>query len=185
MQALLKQLDLRQFQLLLAGIGTVLMAMAIVFAVVPPVNQYRTAAKTVAVLEEVSREGGELEVLLGQHGDGIEELKRKLHGDMANLPPKQVESYIIGKLQRISWGNDIELVSVAPAPGEKVQIFQETLFRVRLSGRYGDLYRWLSEARSELGFVVVKEFGLQRQDRADDDPLLLADLSLASYRAER
>lgn len=102
---------------------------------------------------------------------------------MANLPVRQVEAYIIGRLQRVSWNNDVELVSVEPATGERVQIFQEMLFNVRLVGQYDDLYRWLWETRTDLGYVVVKEYGLTRQDNDDEEPLLVADLSLASYRA--
>ena len=84
----------------------------------------------------------------------------------------------------MSWANDVELVSVEPAMGERVQIFRETLFKVRLIGEYSDLYRWLWEARSELGFVVVKEYELSRRDNDDETPRLLADVSLATYRAE-
>ena len=102
---------------------------------------------------------------------------------MANLPVKQVEAYIIGRLQRISWNNDVELVSVEPSTGDRVQIFQEILFNVQLVGEYEDLYAWLWEARSDLGYVVVKEYGLTRHNSDDREPLLAADLSLASYRA--
>ena len=62
-------------------------------------------------------------------------------------------------------------------------MFQEMLFKVQLVGQYRDLYRWLWDAREDLGYVVVKEYALRRQDSADDQPQLLADLSLASYRA--
>ena len=116
--------------------------------------------------------------------EGLENLKYRLHGDMANLPVREVEAYIVGRLQRISWNNDVELVSVEPAAGERVQVFQEILFNVQLVGEYEVLYHWLWEARNELGFVVVKEYGLVRRDQVDDNPRLLADLSLASYRSE-
>ena len=102
---------------------------------------------------------------------------------MANLPVRQVEAYIIGRLQRVSWNNNVELVSVEPAIGDRVQMFQEMLFNVQLVGQYGDLYRWLWETRDDLGYVVVKEYALRRQDNVDDEPQLIADLSLASYRA--
>ena len=69
--------------------------------------------------------------------------------------------------------------------GERVQIFQEMLFNVRLVGQYDDLYRWLWETRNDLGYVVVKEYNLERHDKDDDEPLLAATLSLASYRAVR
>ena len=113
----------------------------------------------------------------------LDELRYRLYGDMANLPVKQVEAYIIGRLQKISWNNGVELVSVEPSTGDRVQIFQEMLFNVQLVGGYDDLYAWLWEARNDLGYVVVKEYALTRSNRDDAEPLLLADLSLASYRA--
>ena len=135
------------------------------------------------MLEEAAQDGAELEQHLQEQHVRIQELQYLLHGDMANLPVRQIEAYIIGRLQRVSWNNDVELVSVEPSMGERVQIFQEMLFNVQLVGHYDDLYRWLWEARNDLGYVVVKEYGLTRQDNDDEEPLLVADLSLASYRA--
>ncbi len=103
---------------------------------------------------------------------------------MANLPLKQVESYVIGKLQKISWRNDVDLVSVRPATGERVQIFDEVLFNIELIGEYDDIYRWLWDAKNELGFVVVKEYAMRRRDNIDDNPRLLTTVSLASYRTQ-
>jgi hypothetical protein len=104
---------------------------------------------------------------------------------MANLPLKQVESYVIGRLQKISWRNDVDLVSVEPALGQQVQIFSEMLFNIELIGEYDDIYRWLWDAKNELGFVVVKEYAMSRRDNVDDNPKLLAEVSLASYRAKQ
>ena len=139
--------------------------------------------KEIQLLEATARDGRELELQLEQQHESIAELRYQLDGDMANLPVRQVEAYIIGRLQRVSWDNDVELLSVEPASGERIQIFQELLFNVQLAGRYEDLYRWLLEMREDLGFVVVKEYQLSRADNEDDDPKLLANLSLASYRA--
>jgi len=183
MQDLLKKISLREFRLLLAGFGAIITCASLAFLVVPGAKTYRAASKEVAVLEQASRDGSQLETHLREQRQKIQDLNYRLHGDMANMPVRQVESYIIGRLQRISWGNDIELVSVEPAMGERVEIFQEMIFNVQLSGRYVDLYSWLWEARNDLGFVVVKEYGLARRDDDDEQPLLLADLSLASYRA--
>ena len=61
-------------------------------------------------------------------------------------------------------------------------MFQELLFNVELVGTYNDLYQWLWDVRNELGYVVVKEYSLTRQDDVDDEPALSARLSLASYR---
>ena len=183
MQDLLKKVSLREFRILLLGVGAIATSATVAYFVVPNVKAYLAASKEVTLLRNAAQDGSELEAHLQDQYQKIQALDYRLHGDMANMPVRQVESYIIGRLQRISWGNDIELVSVEPSLGERIEIFQEMVFNVELSGQYEDLYHWLWEARNELGFVVVKEYALSRRDDHDEEPLLLAELSLASYRA--
>ena len=183
MQELLQRVGLRELRLLLLGIGAVVTVAVTTGFVVPKAKALNVANREVTVLEEAAVDGAELDRHLQVQYESIEALKYQLHGDMANLPARQAEAYIIGQLQRISWNNDVELVSVEPAAGERVQIFQEMLFNVQLTGQYVDLYHWLWDARDDLGFVVVKEYRLTRQDNEDTTPILIADLSLASYRA--
>lgn len=183
MQDYLKKLSLREVRLMMLGVGSIVTALVAMSLLIPNAKALRVANEEVRMLNAAAQDGAELDQRLEDRYAEIEELKYRLHGDMANLPARQVEAYIIGRLQRVSWNNNVELVSVEPAIGDRVQIFQEMLFHVQLVGQYGDLYRWLWEARKDLGFVVVKEYALRRQDQADEAPLLLADLSLASYRA--
>lgn len=179
----IEKLGLREFRLLLLGLGLALTSIAVVTAFVPKIKQYRTAMSTVAILEDAQRSSADLDHQLQERHANIEKLKYQLHGDMANLPFKQVESYVIGRLQKISWRNDVELVSVEPATGQQVQIFREMLFNIELVGEYTDIYRWLWDTKNELGFVVVKEYSMRRDDDDDDNPRLLAEVSLSSYRA--
>ena len=181
----LQKLDDREFRLLLVGLGVVLTIALASVTLLPGFKSYRSAAAAVTVLEEANENSGDLEQQLQEHHSSIEELKYRLHGDMANLPLKEVESYVIGKLQKISWRNDVDLISVQPASGQKVQIFTEMLFNVELLGEYDHIYRWLWDAKNELGFVVVKEYGMKRSDSDDDNPQLATTVSLASYRAEQ
>lgn len=183
MQELLNRISLRELHLALSGLGAVVTVAVIFSVVVPQAKALAAANNEVRVLEEAAADSAKLEQHLQSLHTRIEDLRYRLHGDMANLPVEQVEAFIIGRLQRISWGNDVELVSVEPGNGDRVQIFQEILFNVQLAGQYDDLYRWLWDAREELGFVVVKEYSLSRQDSDDDRPVLVAELSLASYRA--
>jgi hypothetical protein len=184
MLAVLKNLGTREFRMLLLGLGLAATSIAVTIAFVPEVKEYRSATNTIAVLEEARASSADLEQHLQERHAQIEDLKFRLHGDMANLPLKQVESYVIGRLQKISWRNEVELVSVEPASGQEVQIFRETLFNIELLGEYDAVYRWLWDAKRELGFIVVKEYGMKRRDDIDDNPRLLAEVSLASYRAE-
>ena len=179
----LQKMSLRELRLVLLGIGAVITSAIVVALIVPGAKAYVAANRQVDMLAGAAIDGTQLDLHLQEQHEQIDELRFRLHGDMANLPVQQVEAFIIGRLQRISWGNEVELVSVEPALGERVQIFQEMLFNVELVGQYNDLYHWLWDARSELGYIVIKEFSLERHDNEDDEPLLRADLSLASYRA--
>lgn len=183
MQDIFAKIGLRQFRLLLLGLGAVITVATIVSIVVPKAKALRIANSEIGILERAAQDSDELDRYVQEQHASIEELKFRLYGDMANLPARQVEAYIIGRLQRVSWNNNVELVSVRPATGDRVQIFQEMLFNVQLKGQYGDLYRWLWETRDDLGYVVVKEYGLKRHDNIDKHPQLVANLSLASYRA--
>jgi len=183
MQQVLQKVSLRELRMLLLGVGAIVVAAAVVGVVVPNVKALRVVNNEVRILEDAGQDASELDKHLQDQRVKIEELKYRLHGDMANLPVRQVEAYIIGRLQRVSWSNNVDLVSVEPAMGDRVQIFQEMLFNVQLVGQYEDLYLWLLEAREDLGYVVVKEYELKRWDNDDETPQLTANLSLASYRA--
>jgi hypothetical protein len=172
----LEKLDDREFRLLIVGLGLVLTIALGSVTLMPGFKSYRAAAAAVTILEKANEESSDLEQQLQEHHTSIEELKFRLHGDMA---------FVIGKLQKISWRNDVDLISVKPASGAKVQIFTEMLFNVELLGEYDDIYRWLWDAKNELGFVVVKEYAMQRSDSNDDNPRLTTTVSLASYRAEQ
>ena len=182
MRAHLDKLSLRELRMLLAGIGCIVTAAVAAMLVIPQAKLLRTANAELIVVQRSVEDTDALETELTREYEAIAGLNKQLGGDMANFPIRQVEAYIIGRLQRVSWNNDIELVAVEPAMGDRIQIFQEMLFNVRLVGEYEDLYRWLIDAREELGFVVIKEYALRRQDNVDDAPRLFAQLSLASYR---
>lgn len=184
MNSMLQNIGLRELRLALLGVGLILSAAVVVGLFVPKVKQFSAATQEVSVLEEAKANSPNLEVHLQERHSRIEELKFQLNGDITNLPFKQVESYVLGRLQKISWRNDVELISVEPAAGQQVQIFRELLFNIQISGEYDDIYRWLWDAKNELGFTVVKEYSMSRRDNIDDHPRLLAEVSLASYRAE-
>ena len=182
MSGVLDRLSVRELRLLLIGVAAIVVAGLAFGLLVPRAKAMIAAQDAVDVLEAASQDDAALEQLLREENTTLDELRRRLYGDMANLPVRQVEAYIIGRLQEVSWDSGVELVSVEPTMGQQVQVFQELLFNVELVGTYNDLYQWLWDVRNELGYVVVKEYSLTRQDDVDDEPALSARLSLASYR---
>ncbi|MEM7280582.1 MAG: type 4a pilus biogenesis protein PilO [Pseudomonadota bacterium] len=183
MNQLLEKITDRHLLLALTGIVLLLVVTCFMYLVLPKVKGSNQQQKLLTSLErvEVSDEG--LSRQLQDVQQRVRELERELHGDMVNLPAKEMEAYIIGRLQTISWRNQIQLLAVEPKVGAEFEPFQEILFKVQLHGDYHDLYQWLDDAGRELGFVVVKEYAMQPVQTDEAVPNLSATLTMASYRA--
>jgi Tfp pilus assembly protein PilO len=182
MQEYLRQAKPEQLRLGGIGLITIVFAAMVFYVIVPQWRAYGKASNSLETLQQGVIEGVDLDVQLSALGAEIEDLKYTLHGDTSNLPLRQVEAFVIGRLQTISWKNHVELVGVRPRTGSEQGPFRELLFDLELRGDYFDLYAWLKNVSSELGFIVVKKFEMSR-DRVDDEqPVLLVKLTMASYR---
>lgn len=182
LEQMLEKLDPRQQRLLVGGGLAMLVALLFSYVLVPQMKLYTQGLESKSVLEAAARQGQEVSLQLENLRADVEDLKRQLHGDMANLAEQQLEAFVIGRLQGISWRNNVELLSIEPATGEAVQMFNESLFKVALSGDYRDLYAWLGNINEELGFVVIKEYEMQPVEDIPADPRLEVGLTIASYR---
>jgi type II secretory pathway component PulM len=179
---LINRLDARQQLLLAGGCLALLVASLFMYVLLPQIKTYRQSLESLEILEGVASQGQAVSQQLARLSAEVSDLDRQLHGDMANLPEEQLESFVIGRLQTISWRNAVELVSIEPSSGETVQAFQESLYRVELAGSYFDLYNWLGEINDELGFVVIKEYEMEPAEDVTIDPNLTVNLTIASYR---
>jgi Tfp pilus assembly protein PilO len=183
MNAVLIRFGRREFLLILSMAVLSITALLFTFLVLPPLKTYLQISKTESSLSNVVIDGQELNSQLDQFRQDIELLERRLHGDMASLPEKEIEAHIVGKLQQISWQNNIQLIGVEPSDGDTVESFHEILFRVTLAGDYPDMYRWLREVGDELGFVLIKQYEMQTLDDVAKNPLLTVKLTMSTYRA--
>ena len=182
MQRLLQQIEPRTLLLLMVAVTLLVIAALGSYVIWPEVRGYRQSLSTLAVLEEVTAHGDSLEQEMAVLEGSVDALDRQLHGDMANLPDNQMEAFIIGRLQGISWRNHVELLRVTPGNGSVVRVFEEVLFDVSVSGDYFDLFNWLQDLGDELGFVVVKQFDLQPATARDSGEQLKANFTIVSYR---
>lgn len=184
MLALLNKLDKRQFHMLLGG-GVLLLATAGFSAMVlPQLKTYRVAVATQAALPPAPPDGATLQTLLAARDSAIVERSRQLHGDMAELPSREIEAFVVDKLQQIAWRHNVVLQGVQPVAGETIESFREILFKLELRGQYADLFAWVSDLRTELGFIVIKEYQMQRLTNTSENPLLKVQVTIASYRRE-
>lgn len=148
----------------------------------PEIQRYQALhASRGLLLGAAGGDGGLLQELERVRGE-VHGLERTLHGDMAGLPARQMESYIIGRLQKVSWETGVELISVKPGQGERVQTFQERLFDIQIHARYRDFYAWLHRIGRDLGFIVVKKYRIHPRGQEIEDPMLDIMLTMVSYR---
>lgn len=182
MESFLANTPPRTLLLLLISGALLAVTATATYGVWPDYREYRKSLTTLRLLENVATRGDTLGREMSDLQGRVDALNHQLHGDMIDLPRNQMESFIIGRLQGISWRNHIELLSVTPGMGGRMQVFEEVLFNVRVSGDYFDLYRWLQEMREELGYVVVKQFNISPGPSGDEVQRLVATFTIVSYR---
>lgn len=183
--AALEKLDKRTLALLIGGGALLIVAALFSLLVAPQLRNYRAALAAQAALPPPPADEAQLQALLAERSAQIDELAQRLHGDMAGLPPREIESFVVDRLQRLAWNHDVTLEGVRPSVGETIENFQEVLFRLELTGDYFDLFDWLRELRTELGFIVIKEYRMQRASGDEQsEPPLKVQVTVASYRRE-
>lgn len=179
----LQRLDVRSLTLLLGGITLVVAAGLFSYLLWPQFKAYRSAVESRNSLQSVVANDNKLIETLGALRNEVRTLRERLHGDLAALPTKEMQGYIIGRLQGISWRNSVEFVGMQPREGESIENFQEILFDVQLLGDYFDLYDWLRDASKELGFVVVKQYQMSPVRPDAEDVQLGVKMTMAVYRS--
>ena len=180
---ILNQINQKTLLLILSGFFLLVLATSSVYGIIPQVKEIKAGLIKHDELKELITNRDQLDVQKINLVETVEKRKRDLRGDMANLPEKKMEAFIIGELQNISWNHKINLIGVKPYKGNEIQMFQELLFNVQLSGEYFDLYKWLEELRSQLGFIVIKNLEISLASASEQDSLLRMKLTIASYKS--
>jgi Tfp pilus assembly protein PilO len=179
----LSQMNTRTFLISIVGLISVVIIMFSTYAVLPQFKTYKSLNTNLVKLERLVNHNSKVSTNIDQLAREIDLVKRQVKGDMVDLPEKEMEAYILGVLQNISWNNNVNLIGVKPSKGNEIQIFQEVLFKVKLTGDYFDLYQWFLELREDLGFIVIKNLNLSPSQNGDNTMPLLMDLTIASYKS--
>ncbi len=182
MAGFLEQVEPRTLRPMLIAVVLLFVTVQVMYLLWPQIKRFNVTHRNYELLERVISSSEDLQQKLASTEADVQSLEHRLHGDMAGLPVRQMESYIIGRLQKVSWATNVELVSVKPGAGKKVQIFQESLFDVELNARYPDFFAWLQNIDRELGFIVIKKYTIEPKNSMLFDPVLKITLTLVSYR---
>lgn len=183
MMSAISRFDRKELALIITLVFVSAAALGITYVVLPKFKDYQSTTQSEETLSQVVENGDLLDNQLARLGGDVSSLQRRLHGDMASLPEKEIESHVIGRLQRLSWKNNVQLVGIEPSAGETIDSFRELLFRVNLTGDYHDMYQWIKDVSDDLGFVLIKQYEMRPMDRLSTEPKLSVDLTMATYGA--
>jgi Tfp pilus assembly protein PilO len=179
---LIEQISRNTFVLILLAIVLIMFATTSVYGIIPQIKDVRAGFNIRDNLKSLVINKDKMDLQYEKLSQEVLEMQHELKGDMANLPENKIEAYIIGELQNISWNHEVSLIGVKPVKGENIQMFQEILFDIQLSGEYFDLFQWLLDLRDHLGFIVIKNIELNSESVTNNSSLLLMKLKVASYR---
>lgn len=183
MNNILSQMDYRTFLLSVVGVVSIVIIGLITYALKPQLKDYSSINSGLVKLERIVKADNDIASNIDKLTQEVELVKHKIKGDMVDLPEKEMEAYILGVLQNISWNHDIKLIGVKPSQGNEIHIFQEILFDVKLSGNYFDLYQWFLALREDLGFIVIKNMNMSPSKVDAGEVPLLMDLTIATYKS--
>ncbi len=181
---LIDRLDARSIRLLGLGLLVVLAVMLGSYALLPQYKLWQSQQKSVEVLEGVQLGKTDVQTQMQNLRDEIEQIRKNMRGDLPEMPLQELESYIIGRFQYVSWNTDVDLLSVRPGINTTMKRFDEISFDVEISGSYFDIYQWLWRLGNELGFVVVKNFTITPHSHSEIEPKLTAKLNIVFFQPE-
>lgn len=176
----LEKVETKKLVLISSLILLLVIAVLYSYLLAPKWKAYQTIKETQRVLQNSSSNHESLTQEIQREKDLVEKLKRRIHGGAMDLPEKNIESYIIGKLQTMSWKNRIELVSIKPTAWKTVKFYKELLFDVELNGDYFNLHKWLKQMSSEMGFIVIKRLENKKISASSDKVMM--SVTIAYYR---
>lgn len=170
-------------KLMLALIAVVIATAMALYLVKPQYLDFRDRRVSYQRLLDQIDDPEQLQQAIDQERADISELQLQLHGEAGNMPVNEMESYLVGRLQRLAWDAGIELVGVRPGSAKRIMEFEEISFEVEVAGEYSNLYQWLDKIGEALGFMLVTEYEISLANRKNDTPELNMHVTIVFYRA--
>jgi Tfp pilus assembly protein PilO len=181
----LQGLDPRLRQVLLVAPLLLVVALGYRLLLAPDLRSYRSLRASRLVLEEAMENGSEISAELAELRQVVEGLRTRVFGKDMDMPMRELEAHIIGRLQVISSRHHVQFQSVRPGTRKKRRAFMESPVEVEVTGGYFDVAAWLRALNDELGFTVVRDYELQpvgSTAASGEDPTMRMRLTMVSYR---
>jgi len=176
---LINQLEKRQVKLIVGSVLFLAFTALTMFMIKPLHARYAAVEQELATLSALDLDNAPTS--LAPLENQVNELEKKLLGELMNVPTRELEAHIISALQRIAWDSEVNLLRIEPLEIAEGLPYQEIAFRLEIDGGYYNLEKWLAGVSSQLGHVVFKEYEL-KVTKAGTDPQLRASVQVAAYR---
>ncbi len=179
----LSGIEPRSLKLMLMLTAVVIAAAMALYLVKPQYLDFRDRRVSYQMLLDQIDDPAQLQQAIDQVRADISELQLALHGEAGNMPVNEMESYLVGRLQRLAWDAGIELVGVRPGNAKRIMEFEEISFEVEVTGEYRNLYQWLGKIGDALGFMLVTNYEISLATRINDSTDLNMHVTIVFYRA--
>lgn len=179
-----KLLDILDGRVLLAVFGSIIGATFLasyLYLFKSPIAEFNQLGKLVerTRINRDRQRQSDVRDLLQTTADEVATLRNKLYGKGEYIPASEMVPFIIGRLDRLSGGQNVQLRSVTPRPTQKVLMFEEIAFDIIVIGKFLDIVTWLRNVEDELSPMIVKQFYMLN---TNSDSQLKTKLRLVSYR---
>jgi Tfp pilus assembly protein PilO len=175
--------DTRSLKMIMMLVCVVIVAATALYMIKPVFVDYQQRRETYGMLQNQLQDQAQLQSSIDQARDQIGKLQLELHGEASNMPVNEMESYLVGRLQGLSWDAGIELVGVRPGAAKRIMEFEEISFEVDVSGEYANLYKWLDMIGNVLGFMLVTNYDISLSGRDSSKTALNMHVTIVFYRA--
>jgi Tfp pilus assembly protein PilO len=170
-------------KLILVLVAVVISTAIALYIVKPQYLDFRDKRSSYEMLHNQIDDPAQLQNAIDQERANISELQLQLHGEAGNMPVNEMESYLVGRLQKLAWDAGIELVGVRPGAAKRIMEFEEISFEVDVAGDYKNLYEWLDNIGNALGFMLVTNYEISLSSRKSSDTGLNMHVTIVFYRA--
>lgn len=173
-----QQVKPQMLLMLMASIVLLTLLAAYLYVFKQPYKDYRQLQQKLDLLQGEIETGIPISQQIESTEQSLSVLKKKLYGNNPELPVNQKIAAVIGQLDAISAGQNVNLTSIKPGEETTLFLFQELPFNIEIKGNYFSLFNWLYQVENILGPIVIKEFEIN----PDGTSNLNMRLTLVAYQ---
>ena len=178
----LPQVEPRSMGLILLLTGFLITVALSLYVVKPLYQSFRDKSTSFEMLQSQIDDQAQLQQVINIERKKIKSLQLQLHGEAGDLPVNEIEAYLVGRLQGLTWEAGIELSGVRPGQAKRILEFEEISFQVDVTGEYKNLYQWLNKIGDTLGFMLVSNYEINLAGSKRGRENLKMQVTIVFYR---